>query len=218
AAILNAEQGPIYIGKGAILNERAVLKGPVAIGAGTRINANAVVRNATTIGPHTRIGGEVSNSVILGYSNKAHEGFLGNSVVGEWCNLGAGTNTSNLRNDYREVKVWDYGQEDFGNTNLQFCGLFMGDHSKCSIHTMFNTGTVVGVSANLFGAGFTDRFVPSFAWGSPDRYMQTYRLDRALEVAKCVTRRRSIQFGAEDKAILTHIFRATAMRRVKDLA
>lgn len=217
AAILNAESGPIHIGQGATIQEGAVIKGPASIGAHAHINANAIIRNATTIGPYARVGGEVSNSIIMGFSNKAHQGFMGNSVVGQWCNLGAGTSTSNLRNDYREVKVWDYGQEDFGNTNLQFCGLFMGDHSKCSINTMFNTGTVVGVNANLFGAGLIDKFVPSFTWGGPDMHIQTYRLDRALEVAKRMMRRRAVELKAEDKAILTHIFRITAIHRVKDL-
>ncbi len=150
----------------------------------------------------------MNNSVIFGYSNKAHDGFLGNSVIGEWCNLGADTNNSNLKNNYAEVKIWNYDKQGFINTGLQFCGLFMGDHSKSGINTMFNTGTVVGVSANIFGAGFPRNFIPSFSWGGPAG-MSTYQLKKALEVAKAVMKRREVDLCESDVAILAHIFEAS---------
>jgi UDP-N-acetylglucosamine diphosphorylase/glucosamine-1-phosphate N-acetyltransferase len=213
AAILNAELGPIYIGKNAIIQEGTVIRGPVAICEEAQINAGARISNATTIGPHARVGGAISNSIILGYSNKAHDGFMGHSVIGEWCNLGAGTNTSDLRNDYGKVKTWDEHTEEFCTTDIQFCGLFMGDHSRCAINTMFNTGTTVGVSANLFGVGFFDKVIPSFTWGMPDKRIQTYRLDRALEAAERMTVRRLVQLTEQDKKILAHVFLTTAIYR-----
>ncbi|MEM9416818.1 MAG: putative sugar nucleotidyl transferase [Bacteroidota bacterium] len=209
AALLNAEAGPIYLGKNAQIREGAVIRGPVAIGEAAQISAHAVISNATTVGPYAKVGGEVSNSVIIGYSNKAHAGFMGHSVIGEWCNLGAGTTTSNLRNDYGPVKVGDAQQEAVATTDLQFCGVFMGDHSKCGIHTMFNAGTVVGVSSNLFGAGYFDKFIPSFAWGEPGEPLQTYRLEKALETAEKMTSRRQVPFTEQDKKILSHIFLTT---------
>jgi len=205
AAILNAEAGPIYIGKNAIVEERAVIKGPVAIGEGAQIKVGSYISQGTTIGPYAKIGGEVSNSVVFGYSNKAHDGFLGHSVIGEWCNLGASTITSNLRNDYKKVTVWDDAMEDFVNTNLQFCGLFMGDHSKCGIHTMFNTGTVVGVSTNLFGTGYFKRFIPSFTKGSPIDNLFTYDLEKALTSIENTMGRRNKELTQADKSILTHL-------------
>lgn len=217
AAILNAEIGPIYIGKNAIVQEGAIIRGPVALGEGVQVNAGARIYNATTIGPYAKVGGEVSNTVIFGYSNKAHDGFLGNSVIGAWCNLGAGTTTSNLKNDYSEVRVWDDFQEDFVGTNLQFCGLFMGDYSRCGISTMFNTGTVVGVSANLFGAGFCNKFVPSFTRGGPDTNMTIYKLGKALEAAARTMERRARQLTAADKHILTHISQESVTAWIKSM-
>jgi UDP-N-acetylglucosamine diphosphorylase/glucosamine-1-phosphate N-acetyltransferase len=213
AAILNAELGPIYIGRNATIQEGAVIKGPVAICEEVQISTGARISNATTIGPYARVGGEINNSVMLGYSNKAHDGFMGNSVIGEWCNLGAGTNTSNLRNDYGKVKVWNERKEKFDTTDLQFCGLFMGDHSKCAINTMFNAGTMVGISSNLFGAGFFDKVIPSFTWGMPGTHIQTYLLDKALEAAKRMTMRRLVQLTEQDEEILTHVFLATSIHR-----
>jgi UDP-N-acetylglucosamine diphosphorylase/glucosamine-1-phosphate N-acetyltransferase len=213
AVILNAESGPIYIGSNAIIQEGAVIRGPVAICEEAQINAGARISNATTIGPYSKVGGEVTNSVILGCSNKAHDGFMGHSVIGEWCNLGAGTNISSLRNDYDKVKTWDEHREGLYNTDKQFCGLFMGDHSKCAINTMFNPGTIVGVSANLFGVGFLDKSVPSFTWGMPNNRIQTYRLDQALEAAERMTVRRSVQLTEQDKKILAHVFLTTAIYR-----
>lgn len=214
AAVLNAESGPIYLGRDVLIREGAVVKGPVAICRGAQINAGADIRGATTIGPYAKVGGEVHNTVILGYSNKAHSGFMGNSVIGEWCNLGAGTNTSNLRNDYGNIKVWDDHREDFEATNLQFCGIFMGDHSKCAINTMFKAGTVVGVSSNLFGLGFCSKVVPSFTWGMPGTSnTQTYLLNRALDAAERMTTRRLVSLTKEDKDILVSLFSTASIRK-----
>lgn len=163
--ILNASTGPIYIGKDTEIMEGSIVRGPFSLGEHSTLKLGAKIYGATTIGPHSKVGGEVNNSVIFGFTNKAHDGFLGNSVLGEWCNIGADSNNSNLKNNYAPVKLWNYEKERFINTGLTFCGLIMGDHSKCAINSMFNTGTVVGVSANIFGAGFPRNFVPSFSWG-----------------------------------------------------
>jgi UDP-N-acetylglucosamine diphosphorylase/glucosamine-1-phosphate N-acetyltransferase len=150
--------------------------------------------------------------VFLGYSNKGHDGFLGNAVIGEWCNLGADTNSSNLKNNYTEVRIWSYVSNRFESTGLQFCGLIMGDHSKCGINTMFNTGTVVGVSANIFGAGFPRNFIPSYSWGGPQGF-KTYNIDKAIKVAHAVMGRRSLVLSQEDEKILRYIHLHTAHRR-----
>lgn len=209
---LNAADGPIYIGKSAQIMEGCAVRGPFALCESSILKMGAKIYSNTTVGPHSRVGGEVNNSVIFGYSNKGHDGFLGNAVIGEWCNLGADTNNSNLKNNYAEVKIWDYKSERFAKTGLQFCGLMMGDHSKCGINTMFNTGTVVGVSANIFGAGFPRNFIPSFSWGG-SAGMTTYKTDKAFEVAKVVMSRRSIEFSEEDAKILEHVFEETAKWR-----
>ena len=173
----------------------------------------AKIKGDTTVGPHCKVGGEVSNSVILGYSNKGHEGFLGNSVIGEWCNLGADTNNSNLKNNYANVKMWDFASGRFKDTGLQFCGLIMGDHSKCGINTMFNTGTTVGVSTNIFGDGFPRTIIPSFAWGGASGFT-TYQTRKAFETAELVMKRRNKALTEADKAMLSHIFEITAENRV----
>lgn len=209
---LNASTGPIYIGKNAEIMEGSVIRGPFALCDGATVKLGAKIYGPTTIGPHSKVGGEVNNSVITGYSNKGHDGFLGNSVLGEWCNLGADTNNSNLKNNYAEVKLWDYNKQGFAKTGLQFCGLIMGDHSKCGINTMFNTGTVVGVSANIFGSGFPRNFVPSFSWGGSSGFT-TYLTKKAFEVAKVVMARRKVEFTEEDKTILEHIFTETKQYR-----
>ena len=165
----------------------------------------AKMRQDTTVGPYCKVGGEVSNAVIFGYSNKVHDGFLGASVLGEWCNLGADTNTSNLKNSYENVKLWNYGKKGFLDTGQQFCGLMMGDHSKSAINTMFNTGTTVGVSANIFGAGFPRNFIPSFAWGGAAGF-STFQLDKAIEAATKAMERRSISLGETDRMILQAVF------------
>lgn len=205
---LNASTGPIYIGKDTEIMEGSIIRGPFALCEGGVVKLGAKIYGPTTVGPYSKIGGEVSNSVLFAYSNKGHDGFLGNSVLGEWCNLGADTNTSNLKNNYEEVKLWDYQSESFAKTGLQFCGLMMGDHSKAGINTMFNTGTVVGVSANIFGSGFPRNFVPSFSWGGSSGFT-TYLTKKAFEVAKKVMDRRHVEFTEQDKAILEHVFEET---------
>lgn len=209
---LNASEGPIYIGKDAEIMEGALVRGPFALCEHATLKMGAKIYTNTTVGPHSKVGGEVNNSVIFGYSNKGHDGFLGNSVLGEWCNLGADTNNSNLKNNYAEVRLWNYQTEGFARTGLQFCGLMMGDHSKCGINTMFNTGTVVGVSANIFGSGFPRNFVPSFSWGGSGGFT-TYKTDKAFEVAKVVMGRRNIEFSEMDAKILEHVFEETAKWR-----
>lgn len=202
---LNASTGPIYIGKDAEIMEGALIRGPLALGANAQIKMGAKVYGATSIGPYSRIGGEVKNAVIFANSNKGHEGYLGDSVIGEWCNMGADSNNSNLKNNYEEVKLWNYETESFQKTGLQFCGLMMGDHSKCGINTMFNTGTVVGVSANIFGSGFPRNFVPSFSWGGANGFT-TYVTKKAFETASLVMARRNVAFDDKEKAILEHVF------------
>lgn len=211
---LNASSGPIYIGKNAEIMEGSVIRGPFALCESGRVKLASKVYGATTVGPHSVIGGEVNNSVLMGYSNKGHDGYLGNSVLGEWCNIGAGTSNSNLKNNYEEVRLWSYETEGFAKTGLQFCGLMMGDHSKCGINTMFNTGTVVGVSTNIFGSGFPRNFVPSFSWGGATGFT-TYLTNKAFETARLVMSRRGIDFDEKEVAILQHVFEETKIWRKK---
>jgi len=205
AAVFNTSEGPIYLGKNSEVMEGALIRGPFALCESAGIKMGAKIYNGTTVGPHSKVGGEVSNSVIFAYSNKGHDGFLGNSVLGEWCNLGADTNNSNLKNNYENVKLWNYQTERFEKTGLQFCGLFMGDHSKCGINTMFNTGTVVGVSANIFGSGFPRNFIPSFSWGGAQGF-DTYTPAKAFQTAELVMQRRHIELSEDDKNILNYIY------------
>lgn len=209
---LNASTGPIYIGKNAEIMEGSVIRGPFALCEEAQVKLGTKIYGATTVGPHCRVGGEINNSVLFAYSNKGHDGFLGNSVLGEWCNIGADSNNSNLKNNYEEVKLWSYESERFEKTGLQFCGLMMGDHSKCGINTMFNTGTVVGVSTNIFGSGFPRNFVPSFSWGGASGFT-TYMTNKAFETAKIVMSRRHVAFTEEDAKILEHIFEETKKYR-----
>ena len=211
-AILNASTGPIYIGKDAEIMEGSIVRGPFALCEHSALKLGAKIYGPTTVGPHSKVGGEVNNSVIFGYSNKGHDGFLGNSVLGEWCNIGADSNNSNLKNNYAEVKLWNYEKERFVNTGLTFCGLIMGDHSKCGINTMFNTGTVVGVNANIFGSGFPRNFVPSFSWGGAAGFT-TYKTKDAFEVASRVMERRGMTFNEIEQNILTHVFELTEKYR-----
>ena len=204
-ASLNATDGPIYIGKDTVLMEGATIQGPFALCEHSSIKMGAKIYGGTTIGPHCKVAGEVANSVMMGYSNKGHDGYMGNSVLGHWCNLGADTNTSNLKNNYAQVRLWDYDTEKFAKTGTQFCGLMMGDHSKCGINTMFNTGTVVGVSANIFGAGYPRNFIPSFTWGGSSG-METYNTTKAFEVAAVVMARRGLEFDTQEEAILNEVF------------
>jgi len=209
---LNATKGPIYIGKNAEIMEGAAIRGPFALGEKSILKMGAKIYGPTTIGPYSKIGGEINNSVVFGYTNKGHEGFLGNSVIGEWCNLGADTNNSNLKNNYSEVRLWDYQTEGFAKTGLQFCGLMMGDHSKCGINTMFNTGTVIGVSTNIFGSGFPRNFVPSFSWGGSSGFT-TYTTKKAFDVVKVVMERRGMVLDKQEEAILEHVFEETKQYR-----
>lgn len=211
-ATLNATKGPIYIGKNAEIMEGCVIRGALAMCENSILKMGAKIYGATTLGPFCKVGGEVNNSVLFGYSSKGHEGYLGNSVLGEWCNLGADTNNSNLKNNYAEVKIWSYETERFAKTGLQFCGLIMGDHSKCGINTMFNTGTVIGVSANIFGSGFPRNFVPSFSWGGSAGFT-IYQMRKVNEVAEIVMKRRGIEYDEQEQKILQHVFDQTSKYR-----
>jgi len=211
-SVLNASEGPIYIGKNATIMEGSLIRGPFALCDNSTVKMGAKIYGATTIGPFCKVGGEISNSILTGYSNKGHDGFLGNSVLGEWCNIGADSNNSNLKNNYAQVRLWSYETENFAKTGLQFCGLIMGDHSKCAINTMFNTGTVVGVSANIYGSNFPRNFIPSFSWGGATGFT-TYQLNKATETAKLVFERRSLEFDEKEQKILRHIFEITEKYR-----
>ncbi len=212
AATFNTNAGPIYIGKNAEVMEGSLIRGPFSLGEESTLKLAAKIYGPTTIGPHCKVGGEINNSVIFGYSNKAHDGFLGQSVIGEWCNLGADTNNSNLKNNYGEVKLFSYESNSNKNTGLQFCGLIMGDHSKCGINTMFNTGTVVGVGANIFGGGFPPTHIPSFVWGGAEGF-DTYRLEKMFETTERVYSRRNTKLEATEKKILETIFHETTKFR-----
>ena len=204
-ATLNCKTGKIYVGKNAEIMEGTMIRGGLALCEGSKINMGAKVYGATTIGPYSKVGGEVNNVVIFGYSNKGHEGFVGNSVIGEWCNLGADTNSSNLKNNYANVKLWNYRLSKFVDTGLQFCGLIMGDHSKSAINTQFNTGTVVGVAANIFKTGFPPNLVKSFSWGGMNGD-ESCRLDKVFEVMEKVMQRRKVNLTDIDKSIISHIY------------
>jgi len=203
---LNTCTGPIYLGKDSEIMEGSVIRGPFALCEGSTVKLSAKIYGPTTIGPGSKVGGEINNSVIHSHSNKAHDGFLGNSAIGQWCNLGADTNNSNLKNDYSEVRIWNYPKKRFIRTGLQFCGLFMGDQSKCGINTMFNTGTVVGFSCNLFGGGFPRNFIPSFSLGGAAGF-STYPLEKALETAERVMERRGIRITDADRSIFEYIYK-----------
>ena len=205
ASVLNTSTGVIYIGKQAEIMENCAVRGPVALCEHAALKMSAKVYGATTLGPHCKAGGELNNVIFFGYSNKAHDGFLGNSVIGEWCNLGADTNNSNLKNNYSPVEVFNYREGKAVDTGLTFCGLVMGDHSKTGINTMFNTGTVVGVSANVFGADFPPKFIPSFSWGG-NRWLLTYSFEKSMEVAERVMQRRGLKLEQADVKILQTVF------------
>ncbi len=211
-SILNTENGAIYIGKNAEVMEGCMIRGPFALGEGGVLKMGTKVYGPTSLGPYCVAGGEINNIQMQAYSNKGHDGFIGNAVIGEWCNIGADSNCSNLKNNYEEVKLWNYSSERFDKSGLQFCGLIMGDHSKCGINTMFNTGTVVGVSANIFGAGFPRQFVPDFAWGGASGFV-TYKPDAAAKTASLVMPRRKKVFDENEKAIMDKVFEITAKWR-----
>ena len=209
---INTSEGPVYIGKNAHIMQGSMLRGPFAICDNSVVKMGAKIYGGTTIGPFCKVGGEINNSVFFGYSSKAHDGFLGNSIIGQWCNLGADTNNSNLKNNYDHVKIWNYGSESFLQTGLQFCGLIMGDHSKCGINTMFNTGTVVGVGANIFGSGFPRNFIPSFSWGGKSGFI-IHKLEKFFSTAEKVMKRRSIPFTDIDKKVLLEVYNMTKRYR-----
>ena len=205
-AVLNCKNGPIYIGSDAEVMEQATIRGPFALCEHSQVKMSAKIYGATTIGPWCKVGGELSNVVFFGFSNKAHDGFLGNSVVGEWCNFGADTNASNLKNNYSTIKIWNYNDKRFRDTGLQFCGLFMGDHSKCGINSMFNSGTIVGVGCNLFGTGYYRNFVESFSYGGPNTGYEKYRLEKVIETAEQAFARRHKTFDDVEKAVIEYLW------------
>jgi len=209
---INSSEGPIYIGKNVHIMQGSMLRGPFAICENSVVKMGAKIYGGTTIGPFCKVGGEINNSVFFGYSSKVHDGFLGNSIIGQWCNLGADTNNSNLKNNYDDIKIWNYGSESFLQTGLQFCGLIMGDHSKCGINTMFNTGTVVGVGANIFGSGFPRNFIPSFSWGGNSGFT-IHKLEKFFSTAEKVMKRRSILFSDMDKKVLLEVYNMTKRYR-----
>ena len=215
ASTINVSDGPVYIGPNTEVMEGSLIKGPFALCESAILKMGAKIYGGTTIGPWSKVGGEVGNSVILGHSNKAHDGYMGNSILGEWCNLGADTNTSNLKNNYSKVRIWNYREEGFLDTDLNYCGLIMGDHSKCGINTMFNTGTVVGVNANIYGGGFIPKFIPSFSWGGSDG-LTTYDLEKALNTAERVMARRKKSLTPKHKQILEHIYKWRMSFRAKN--
>lgn len=212
ACILNAHSGPIYLAKDSEIMEGSAVRGPFSLGEHSSLKLNTKIYGPTTVGPYCKVGGEVNNSVIFGFTNKGHDGFLGNSVLGEWCNLGADTNNSNLKNNYGNVKLFNYNLDKPIDTGLQFCGLIMGDHSKSGINTMFNTGTVVGVGANIFGGGFPPTHIPSFSWGG-EKGFEEYKLEKLFETAQKVYERRGIIFDKQEKEILEKVFSLTQKYR-----
>ncbi len=211
-ATLNAESGPIYLGKNSVVQEGAVIRGAFALCEGAQLNMGAKVRGDTTLGPYSKIGGEISNAVVFGYSNKSHDGFIGNSVLGEWCNLGADTNASNMKNNYDNVRIWNHRDNHFEQTDLQFCGLMMGDHCKSGINTMFNTATVADPFAVVFGGGYQKNYIPAFTWGG-DGHHETFRLEKAYETASRVMQRRNVSLTEADREIMQHIFEITRPSR-----
>lgn len=212
-AILNSKTGPIYLGKSAEIMEGSIVRGPFSLGEKSQLKLGTKIYGATNIGPQCKVGGEISNSVIFGYSNKAHDGFIGNSVIAEWCNLGADTNSSNLKNNYSLVDIYSYKNNEYISTEQQFCGLIMGDYSKSGINTMFNTGTVVGVCANIFGAGFPSKHIPSFSWCSIEN-IELYKIEKALETIQKVYERRGLSLDQRTVEILTKLFENNEERAV----
>jgi UDP-N-acetylglucosamine diphosphorylase/glucosamine-1-phosphate N-acetyltransferase len=207
-SILNAKEGPIYLGKDSEVWEGSLIRGAFALCNNAVVKMGGKIYGATTVGPFGKVCGEISNTVIFGYSSKGHEGYLGNAVLGEWCNIGADSNNSNLKNNFAKVRLWNYDTEKFEQTGLQFCGLMMGDHSKTAINTMLNTGTVIGVNCNIYVPGFPRNFVPSFSWGGASGF-STYLPKKAFEAAKVMMARRGVEFNEQDAKILTHVFELT---------
>lgn len=211
-AVLNARKGPIYIGAHSEIMEGSMIRGPFAMGEHSVVKMGSKIYEGTTLGPKCKVGGEVKNVILSGYCSKGHDGYLGNSVLGEWCNLGADSNNSNLKNTYAQIKIWDYETERFVNTGLQFCGLIMGDHSKCGINTMFNTGTVVGVSANIYGSNFPRNFIPSYSWGGAAGF-KTYTMAKAHETMELVMNRKNEDYTEQDRKIMETVFELSSKYR-----
>jgi UDP-N-acetylglucosamine diphosphorylase/glucosamine-1-phosphate N-acetyltransferase len=210
---VNTLKGPVYIGKHAEIMQGCHIEGPVSLGEHSVLKMGTLVYKGTTIGPWCKAGGEINNSVMFGYSSKAHDGFMGDSVVGEWCNLGAGTTTSNLKNNYDAVKQWSYRENKFVSTGLQFCGLVIGDHSKTGISSMFNSGSTAGVCSNIFGVNYHRNFIPSFVWGGNSGFRK-HKLEEAMETAKAVYSRRGIPFDAVEEKIFKSVFELTSDNRL----
>ncbi len=210
--LLNAGNGPIYIGKNAEIMDGTIVRGPMALGEGAVVKMGAKIYGDTTIGPGCKVGGEITNAVFFANSNKGHDGYVGNCVVGEWCNIGADTNASNLKNNYDKVKIQEDATSRRVSTGLTFCGLLMGDHSKCGINTMFNTGTVAGVSCNIYGGDFPPAYIPSFSWGGAAGF-KTYTLDKAIDAANRMMERRDKTLSEAERQVLTAIFEETAAQR-----
>ncbi|MDO5655867.1 MAG: GlmU family protein [Flavobacteriaceae bacterium] len=204
-SVLNATEGPIYLGKNSEVCEGSLVRGGLALCENAKLNLGTKIYGATTIGPWCKVGGEVNNSILMAYSNKGHDGFLGNSVIGEWCNLGADTNNSNLKNNYSEVRLWNYDSQKFENTGLQFCGLMMGDHCKSAINTQFNTGTVAGVFANIFKSGFPPNNIESFSWGGMKDDPE-FKLEAAYDIAQKMMERRKVNFSPELKKVIKYLY------------
>ncbi len=215
-ASINTLTGPVYLGKNCVINEGSIIQGPFVLGDGSELNLGAKIRSNVVVGPNCKVGGEVGKSIIQGYSNKAHDGYLGNSFIGEWCNIGADTNTSNMKNNYTNVRVWDYETESYMDSEKQFVGMTMGDHSKCGINTMFNTGSVVGFSSSVFGGGFPEKHIPSFSWGGQTGNMEEFSFEKALSTAEIVMKRRNVSLSEVDRSIFTSIFESTKhLRSIK---
>jgi len=210
---INTLNGPVYIGKNVEVMPGCHIEGPAALCEHSVLKMGTLLYKATTIGPWCKAGGEISNSVLFSYSSKAHDGFLGNSVIAEWCNLGAGTTTSNLKNNYEAVKQWNYGDSKFVNTGLQFCGLVLGDHCKTGISSMFNSGTTAGVCSNIFGVNYQRNFIPSFVWGGTSGFRK-HKLNEAMDTAKAVYARRNLPFDSAEENIFRYVFELTAGSRI----
>lgn len=209
-AVINVKNGPVYVGKNSQIMEGSSVRGPLALCDNAKIKMGSKIYGGCTFGPYCKVGGEIDNSVLFGYSNKAHDGYLGNAVIGEWCNIGAGTNSSNLKNDYSKIRIWNYEKQSFMRTDLQFCGLIMGDHSKAGINCMFNTATVVGVGVNFHGAGFPRQFIPSFLNGSPEGGYTDVPIDTFMTIARRVMSRRNLELNDVDRRIFEEIYKSAA--------
>ncbi|WP_134089372.1 putative sugar nucleotidyl transferase [Olivibacter sp. XZL3] len=209
---INTLKGPVYLGKNSEIWEGALMRGPFSLGENSQVKMGTKIYSNVTVGPGCRVGGELNTCVIWGNSSKGHEGYFGSGVMGEWCNWGADSNNSNLKNNYKNVKLYHYGTGSYRNTNLQFCGLIMGDHAKCAINTAFNTGTVVGVSASIFGEAAPPTFVPDFSWGV-GKNASVYELEKMFETAELVFARRNCKFDPIEASVLREVFQITVKQR-----